>query len=373
MLLCLWACAPEQAADTPAVQALAQTPARAAELILEESARAQQAIQPFDEARRGEPEYFEQYRELNREAWNWSCELGLELYRSHPEHAHVLLMMRERWRLQCTELGQLEDALREMDAVASDPASPPALADEARYSRALALLGQLQVEPEVPKPALLTKARSAVDAMLLCEPKDPRCEELLWQLGLLYHKDPLLERECFARLLELYPTGARSSLYQGKLRQLDGVGQLFELPVFEDAIDGRSVDIAALRGQVLVIVFWSARAEPALERLAEWQELSRNYADRGVAFLGVSLDEREAKGGRELLLKTVAEHGLDWPQNYLGAGWLSPFSVSWGITRLPQVFVVDDAGVLVSTSAQGALEAAIQAALQKRPDPELKR
>jgi hypothetical protein len=37
------------------------------------------------------------------------------------------------------------------------------------------------------------------------------------------------------------------------------------------------------------------------------------------------------------------------------------------------VFVVDDAGVLVSTSAQGALEAAIQAALQKRPDPELKR
>lgn len=333
-------------------------------MILDDLARARQAIQPFDESRRESATYFQEYREQNTAAWTWICELALELMRSHPEHGHVLLMMRERWRLQCTELGQCEAALREMDALIADEKTATALADEARYSRALACLGQLQVETGGPTPKRLAQAQAAVDAMLAVQAKDTRCQELLWQLALLYDGDPERERACFERLVELYPAAPRIGLYRGKLRQLNGVGQAFEMPVFKNAIDEREVDLAALRGKFVVIVFWAARAQPALARMEEFQRLAREYAASGVEFIGVSLDEPVDRGGRELLLRTVAELQLDWPQNYLGAGWVSPFAVSWGITRLPHVFVVDCEGKLCSTSAQRDLEAAIRSALQ---------
>jgi len=372
LLLAAPSCSPseEPAASTPGSTPTAAP--REAKQIMDELARARLAVQPFDENRRAIATYFQEYREQNAEAWNWICELSLELLRSHPEDGNVILLMRERWRLQCTEMGQWEAAVREMEALMADEKSAPGLVDEARSSRALACLGQLQLELAQPDPALLARAQAAVDAMLLAQPGDPRCQELLWQLALLYEGDPVRERETFARMLELYPTSPRIALYRGKLRQLDGLGQPFEMPVFKNALDEREVDLAALRGKVLVVVFWAARAQPALDRLAEFRRLAGEYAERGVVFLGVSLDEPADKGGRELLLAAAKEHGLDWPQNYLGAGWASPFSVSWGITRLPHVFVVDREGKLASTAAQRELEAAIRGALQQ-PAAEAKR
>ena len=354
------------AAGTPAAPAAALV-VREPQAILDEMARARQALQPFDEAKRGDAAYFQQYREQNTPAWNWLCELSLELMRTHPEHGHVLLMMRERWRLQCTELGFFDSALREMEALMAEPKTSPALADEARYSRALALLGQLQLTLDRPDEKLLVQAQAAVDALLTLEPADARGAELLWQLALLYDGNAKQERATYTRLLETYPNASRVGLYRGKLRQLDAVGQSFEMPPFQDASSGREVDLAAWRGKWIVVVFWAARAQPALDRLAEYQRLAAEYAPRGVEFVGVSLDEKVEKGGRDLLLKTVAERGLSWPQNYLGAAWISPFSVSWGITRLPQVFVVDQAGKLVSCSAQADLEGTLRKALALEP------
>lgn len=365
LLLALCACSPSEEQDSaPAAPQPPSAPVREAQQILEDVARARLAVQPFDENRRANATYFQEYREQNLPAWNRICELALELRRTHPEDAGVIVLMRERWQLQCTEMGQWEAAVREMEVLMADEKSAPALIDEARHSRALACLGQLQVDSEHPDPERLVQAQAAVDAMLAAKPDDARCQELLWQLGLLYDGDPVREHETFARLVELYPTVARSNLYRGKLRQLDGVGQIFDMPPFQSAIDEREVDLAALHGKVLVVVFWAARAQPAVNRLAEFQRLAREHAAAGVEFIGVSLDDSADKGGRELLVKTAAEHGLDWPQNHLGAGWVSPFSVSWGITRLPQVFVVDREGRLSSTAAQRDLEGAIRVAMQ---------
>ena len=99
------------------------------------------------------------------------------------------------------------------------------------------------------------------------------------------------------------------------------------------------------------------------------KELYAKYKDKGVEFIGVSLDQPKEEGGLDKLKKFVAEEKIAWPQYYQGKGWDSEFSVSWGINSIPCVFVVDTEGKLASVEARGKLEAMIPELLEEEDAP----
>jgi hypothetical protein len=92
------------------------------------------------------------------------------------------------------------------------------------------------------------------------------------------------------------------------------------------------------------------------------------YHDRGVEFIGVSLDRPEADGGLDDLKTFVAERKIPWLQYYQGDGWEGEFSRDWGIQLIPTVFLVDAEGRLYSTEARGKLDALIPKLLDRRGD-----
>jgi peroxiredoxin len=96
------------------------------------------------------------------------------------------------------------------------------------------------------------------------------------------------------------------------------------------------------------------------------KEIYAKYKDRGVEFIGVSLDHTEANGGLKKLKDFVAEQGIAWPQYYQGNYVLSEFSGSWGIKSIPTMFIVDADGKLASTDARENLEQKITELLAKR-------
>ena len=99
------------------------------------------------------------------------------------------------------------------------------------------------------------------------------------------------------------------------------------------------------------------------------KELYAKYKDKGVEFIGVSLDQPKEEGGLDKLKKFVAEEKIAWPQYYQGKGWESEFSMSWGINSIPCMFVVDTEGKLYSVEARGKLEELIPELLKKKSAP----
>ena len=83
--------------------------------------------------------------------------------------------------------------------------------------------------------------------------------------------------------------------------------------------------------------------------------LYSKYHDKGVEFIGVSLDQPKDKGGLDKLKAYVAEDEIAWPQYYQGNYWQSEFSSSMKVDSIPCVFVVDTEGKLYTINGRGEL------------------
>lgn len=118
----------------------------------------------------------------------------------------------------------------------------------------------------------------------------------------------------------------------------------------------------SLRGKVIVLDFWATWCGPCVAEMPHMKELYAQYKDKGVEFIGVSLDypEDHPRGsGLEKLRTYVDENDIGWPQYYQGNYWQSDFSTGWGINSIPAIFVVDTEGNLHSTNARGKLDTMI--------------
>ncbi len=56
--------------------------------------------------------------------------------------------------------------------------------------------------------------------------------------------------------------------------------------------DGQVIDLAALRGQVVVLNFWASWCTPCRAEMPLLDALAREYRDRGVTVIGLSADDR---------------------------------------------------------------------------------
>ena len=122
---------------------------------------------------------------------------------------------------------------------------------------------------------------------------------------------------------------------------------------------------STLKGKVVVIDFWATWCGPCIQEMPTMKKLYAEYHDKGVEFVGVSLDSPKEEGGLDELKAYVAKNEVPWPQYYQGNGWDSEFSKSWGINSIPALFVVDADGNLFSINGRGKLEEMLPALLKK--------
>jgi thiol-disulfide isomerase/thioredoxin len=105
---------------------------------------------------------------------------------------------------------------------------------------------------------------------------------------------------------------------------------------------------------------------PCVAEMPRMKELYAKYHDKGVEFIGISLDQPKEDGGFDKLKAFVAKNDIPWPQYYQGNHWQSEFSKSWGVNSIPAVFLVDREGKLFSTDAGGNLESLIRELMERK-------
>jgi len=122
-------------------------------------------------------------------------------------------------------------------------------------------------------------------------------------------------------------------------------------------LDGAALDAASLSGKVVVVNFWATWCVPCVGEIPGFNHLNREFGSKGVAVIGVAMDEE----GLERVQPFLKKHPMDYTVT-LGSPALSK---EYKLDELPVTVVFDRSGKPLKRFDGFTPEAAIQSAVQQ--------
>jgi thiol-disulfide isomerase/thioredoxin len=117
------------------------------------------------------------------------------------------------------------------------------------------------------------------------------------------------------------------------------------------ALDGRGVDLAKLKGKVVLLDFWATWCGPCVAGMPELREVYKKFHDQGFEVVAISLDT-----DRAALERFVKEKDLPWPQYFDGKAWDNAIAAKYAIHAVPTLWLVGRDGKVVDQAARFDLE-----------------
>ena len=143
----------------------------------------------------------------------------------------------------------------------------------------------------------------------------------------------------------------------GKVRAAEAGANLVGKPlaIKFTAVDGKAVDLAKLRGKVVLIDYWATWCSPCVAELPHVKDAYDKLHAKGFEVVGISFDQD--KGA---LTKFVASNKMEWPQYFDEQGWDNKFGKQFGIDAIPAMWLVDKKGRLRDLEGGDNLAAKVQ-------------
>lgn len=159
------------------------------------------------------------------------------------------------------------------------------------------------------------------------------------------------------------PEVAASTAQSAALAEVDTLS--LPAPDFErPTLTGDAFQLSSLRGEVVVVNFWATWCLPCRVETPEFVALQDELRDRGVRFVGVSLDE----GGFDDVRPFAEEFGVTYPHVLDDGALLEPYG---GLVALPTTILVDRDGVaryrLRGLTSETQLRPLLESLLAERP------
>jgi peroxiredoxin len=104
-------------------------------------------------------------------------------------------------------------------------------------------------------------------------------------------------------------------------------------------LDGSKVELASLKGKVVLVDFWATWCVPCLSQIPIFNDFAKNYKDQGFEMLGISLDDE----GAEIVKPFVKKQKMNYTIAVGDATVAEAFKLPDDYT-LPMAFLIDKQG-----------------------------
>ena len=189
-------------------------------------------------------------------------------------------------------------------------------------------------------------------------PGDRRGPRLLVEAATICDDSPNQKRDLLEEAQRLTTEEPLKLRIADDFKRLDRLGRPLDLKL--SSVQAGPIDTAALRGNVVVIVFWSAESPHSLLWMRDfrmaWEKLPKDQ----LRVVTISLDQ-----SRRELDERLRDLPPSWPTHFDGKGWSGPVARSLGINALPTVWILDKKGVLRTLNARESYSTWIQQLLRE--------
>jgi thiol-disulfide isomerase/thioredoxin len=116
-------------------------------------------------------------------------------------------------------------------------------------------------------------------------------------------------------------------------------------------IDGNQVNLANMKGKIVLIDFWATWCGPCLREIPQVLQVYDKYHQKGLEIIGISFDEN-----LDLLKQMIQNKKMPWSQYFDGNQWGNKYGLEYGVIAIPTMWLVDKNGILVDLHAGVGLE-----------------
>lgn len=145
----------------------------------------------------------------------------------------------------------------------------------------------------------------------------------------------------FDDIVKKFPKHELAKKAAGASYRLNCVGK--PLTLRGKTVEGRDLDLASLKGKVVLIHYWATWCEPCKADMEQLKALQAKYARQGFSLVGINLDSDTSE-----LATFLRTNRLTWPQLYEPGGLDSRLANELGILTLPTMILLDKQGRVIS-------------------------
>lgn len=102
-------------------------------------------------------------------------------------------------------------------------------------------------------------------------------------------------------------------------------------------INGENVSLSDFSGKMVILDFWATWCPPCKEEIPHFIELYEQYKDKGLAVIGIALDQ----GGVGVVKPFVQKYGIQYPILISDGQAAKAYG---GINSIPTTFIIDSDG-----------------------------
>ena len=270
---------------------------------------------------------------------------------AHPGDGHELDAELRLAHLLATraDLEQAPQGHREAEAIFNRLEGDPKFQDrrpDIAFARISLFMQRLDTSSAEGRARLLSETRAFGAAF----PRDHRVAALYAEVSSAFPDEPKTARALLESASPLAGTDELRARMGDDLKRLALLGK--PLAMKWTSVQGQQVNLAKMRGKVVVIYFFASWSPPAMAELEWVRQLAAG--NPGIQVLGICLDSDPVE-----VPSMLADRQIDWPVYCDGGGWGGPLVRGLGINALPTLWIVDKDGILRSVAARPG-EAAVR-------------
>jgi thiol-disulfide isomerase/thioredoxin len=220
---------------------------------------------------------------------------------------------------------------------ANKPAAPVEEIDPAYKVAYFEAMARIKDARQNGPPAVVAELEKSGRALASKWPKRPEPWDML--LTAAQYAEPTRSLDIYKEVAANAPGAEMRAFGAAEVKVLDHLNKPITLAF--KAIDDRPVDLAKLKGKVVLIDFWATWCPGCVAEMPAVLKTYRELHEKGFEIVGVSFDDDPDE-----MKRFITANDIPWAQFCDGLGSKSPINSDFGVHALPTMMIVDKKGIV---------------------------